>query len=208
VRQNGSVNPLDADAEEVPSVRAGSVTLVDGRSFVMSDTVGDIDGGISGLIYADNRFLSRLVMRIEGQSLESLSAGTVNPFQAVWASRFRVGVTADAPRVSSGLVIRRRFLLVGLREEFEIRNLSPQPLSLTVRVTIAADFAHIFEVKAGAARTNRPFVHDGDAIVAASDDGELAVRVTAGPLPAQLTPESGDMVWHFDCRRAAPKSLN
>jgi glycogen debranching enzyme len=164
----------------------------------MSDMVGDIDGGISGLIYADNRFLSRLVIRIEGHSLESLSAGTVNPFHAVWASRFRGVATADTPHVSSGLVIRRRFLQVGLREEFEIRHFSPQPLSLTVRVGIAADFAHIFEVKAGGARTNRPFIKDGDTVVAATDDGDLGVRVTASPLPAGLTPESGEMVWRLD----------
>jgi glycogen debranching enzyme len=192
------MNPLDEDAEEVPSVRAGSMTLVDGRSFVMSDVVGDIDGGISGLVHADNRFLSRLVVRVEGHSLESLSAGTWNPFHAVWASRFRRDLTTAASSASSGLMIRRRFLEVGLREEFEIRNLSPQPASFTVRVLVAADFAHIFEVKAGVARARRPFSVDGAALVASSADGDLAVRVTPTPAPKQILIESGEMIWHLD----------
>ena len=197
--QNDTVNPLHAGGETVPSVRAGSsLTLVDGRSFAISDVGGDIAGGIGGLIHADNRFLSRLVVRLDDHGLELLSVSTVNPFHAVWAHRFRHHATPAHVDSSSGLLIRRRFLEVGLREELEIRNLSPHRTVCTIRVSVAVDFAHIFEVKAGIEQADRSFLDFGGGLMASSDDGELAVRITASPAPEMRVAESGEMSWQLE----------
>jgi glycogen debranching enzyme len=199
-----AVNPLDADARSSPSIgQRSSVTLVDGRSFAISDVGGDMVGGVCGLVHADNRFLSQLTVGITGQRVEPLSTVTVDPFHAVWVSRIH-GADPESGEQPEALLIRRRTLDTGLREVLELRNLSAKAAQWTVVVTIAVDFAHIFDVKAGLTLPAHQFAPDSRGLVA-HDGGDLSVSVTYSPPAGTSNAVSGEMSWHLrvDARSSA-----
>ena len=52
-----------------------AVTVLDGSTFVVCDQRGDIDGIVdaSGFFAADTRFLSRLVVTVDGERSEPVS---------------------------------------------------------------------------------------------------------------------------------------
>ncbi|HEV8420700.1 MAG TPA: glycogen debranching N-terminal domain-containing protein, partial [Actinomycetota bacterium] len=53
-----------------------TISILDGSTFVVSDTRGDIDAGPDqphGLFFRDTRFLSRWVLALEGRPLQVLS---------------------------------------------------------------------------------------------------------------------------------------
>ena len=66
----------------------------------------------------DTRVLSRWVLRIDGVRVEGLSVVGDGPFTADFVGRVNPGDTVDAPLV----VVQRRYVGRGLREEIEIRN--------------------------------------------------------------------------------------
>jgi hypothetical protein len=52
---------------------AGTLTLIDGLTFAISDAGGDIGSGLDGLIADDTRHLSRLALRVEGAPVHPLA---------------------------------------------------------------------------------------------------------------------------------------
>ncbi len=97
-----------------------------------------------GLFFRDSRFLSTLQLRVNGHSLEHLSAFTANPFTATFVSRAypRAGV-ADSTLVS----FRTRYVGRGMREDLVIRNFGLEPARCVIELITDADFANLFEVK-------------------------------------------------------------
>src|SRR6476620_4309086 len=137
-------DPFNARAETVPTVGRRQLVLVDGRTFAISDEAGEIWAPTHGLVHDDLRHLSHFDVRVDGEPLEVLACSTPTPLSAVVVGRLEG--EGDAGRV---LVIRHRWVASGLREEIQVRNTSAHPRSLTLRVTLGADFAHLFDVKAG-----------------------------------------------------------
>jgi len=80
------------------------VTVLDGSTFVICDERGDLDGvaAASGFFAADTRFLSRLVLTVDGERGEPVSLEQEAPHVA----DFELRVPA------AGLVVRRE-LFVG-----------------------------------------------------------------------------------------------
>ncbi|HSS08444.1 MAG TPA: glycogen debranching N-terminal domain-containing protein, partial [Acidimicrobiales bacterium] len=63
------------------------VTLVEGSSFAISSTSGDIDpGSAQGFFFRDTRFLSRLQLKVNGQRPEALARATTEPFSATFVA--------------------------------------------------------------------------------------------------------------------------
>lgn len=61
------------------------VTILDGNTFVVSDVRGDIDASPTdptGLFSHDTRFLSRWVLRVNGERLSALSVDDLQYFEA------------------------------------------------------------------------------------------------------------------------------
>ena len=125
----------------------GAVTLVEGSSFCISASSGDIvPSAPHGLFVADTRFLSRLTLRINGQEPQWLAAAHLDPFSARFVGRTVPPVgRAD----SSLLVFRSRYVGRGMREDITVRNYGEEPAFCSLELTVEADFANLFEVKEG-----------------------------------------------------------
>jgi glycogen debranching enzyme len=151
---------------------SGLVTLLEETTFCISDASGDIvPGGAQGLFFRDTRFLSRLELRLDGELPEPVAVQPNDPFRCTFLARRPPGpFKAD----STLLVIRRRYVGNGLRDEITLRNLGHEPAAAHLTVAVNSDFADLFEVKEG-----RDHYHDDDVDVSAAD-GTLTLRCRRG----------------------------
>ena len=125
----------------------GLVKILDGNTFVVSDSRGDIEASLTdptGLFSFDTRFLSQWVLTVNGKRLTPLSTDDLQYFE----TRFFLVPGTGTVYVDSKLsVIRRRAVGNGFREELQILNHDEKPVDLTVRIDAGSDFADLFEVK-------------------------------------------------------------
>ncbi|MDQ6724656.1 MAG: amylo-alpha-1,6-glucosidase [Actinomycetota bacterium] len=144
-------DPWTFSGDEPHSVHAGTVTLVEGSAFCISGQSGDIrPGSAQGLFFRDTRFLSGLELHINDQRPEPLAAERTGPFSATFVLRSRPpGGRAD----SSLMVVRHRYVGRGMREDLLVRNYGEEPALCTIQLRCTADFANLFAVKEGRART-------------------------------------------------------
>ena len=123
------------------------IRILDGNTFVVSDSRGDIEASMTdptGLFSFDNRFLSTWVLTVNGERLNPLSVDDLQYFE----TRFFLVPGTGTVYVDSKLsVIRRRAVGDGFHEELTILNHDEQAVDLTVRIEAASDFADLFEVK-------------------------------------------------------------
>ena len=180
-----------------PSVgAAGSVTLVEGTTFCISAPSGDIrPGAEQGLFFRDTRFLSHFALTVDGLELEALGANCPAPYAGTFITRRPPSAgTAD----STLLVVRRRYVGSGMREDVVVRNLGSETAGVLLQLEVDADFAGLFEVKEGRARRR-------DGIETRADESDLsmsyqfgadsrAVRVS-GDAPARALP--GQITWQL-----------
>ncbi|HJU47435.1 MAG TPA: glycogen debranching N-terminal domain-containing protein [Gaiellaceae bacterium] len=121
------------------------LTILEGSTFCISDTSGDIGGGTAGLFAADTRFLSRLLLRLDGKAPLLLSSGTVEYFSAAFFLRNDITSRLGQDAVS---IDRRRFIgASGMAESLLIRNEGAEEVSFPLEIALSADFADIFAVK-------------------------------------------------------------
>jgi glycogen debranching enzyme len=131
---------------------AGPVTLVEGRTFMVSGTTGDLDDGSRGLFVLDTRVLSRWTLQLDGEPLESLAVDHGAPYAASFAARGRAAPgTSDADIV----VFRHRHIGAGLRERLVVTNYGLAAATVELSLACDADFAELFEVKENRVRPDR-----------------------------------------------------
>jgi glycogen debranching enzyme len=125
----------------------GLVQILEGNTFVVSDTRGDIEASATdptGLFSFDTRFLSRWVLTVDGQRLTALSTDDLQYYE----TRFFLVPATGTVYVDAKLsVIRQRAVDDGFREQITVLNHDEQPVELAVRVDAGCDFADLFEVK-------------------------------------------------------------
>ena len=173
---------------------AGTVTLVDGNTFLVSPPSGDLIGeGIDGLYMLDTRVLSRWAVTIDGHPVESISAVPRGPF-----SVSLVGRGLPEEHLESDLaVIRDRHVGRGLREDLELRYFGLRARQLTLAIHLGADFASLFEVKGGHAdnpHSPPSELIDARARVPAPDSGPVeALEVVFSRPPTRLI--NGRVEW-------------
>jgi len=170
----------------------GMVTLVEGSAFCISGRSGDIVlGSPQGLFFRDTRFLSRLELRVNGGQPEPLATATVDPFSAIFASRTR---PRPGRADSTLMVFRYRYVGRGMREDIVIRNFGDEPAYCSVELTVAADFADLFEVKESRVTDDgeHSVVHGHDSFVFKHRRGGMrrGARVSLSEQPTQI---SGDL---------------
>jgi glycogen debranching enzyme len=123
------------------------VKILDGNTFVVSDSRGDIEASLTdptGLFSFDNRFLSTWILTVDGERLNPLSVDDLQYFE----TRFFLVPGTGTVYVDAKLsVIRRRAVGDGFHEELTILNHDAKPVDLKVRIEAASDFADLFEVK-------------------------------------------------------------
>jgi glycogen debranching enzyme len=123
------------------------VRILDGNTFVVSDSRGDIEASLTdptGLFSFDSRFLSTWILTVDGQRLNPLSVDDLQYFESRFFLVPGTGTVYIDAKVS---VIRRRAVGDGFHEELTILNHDENPADLTVRVEAGSDFADLFEVK-------------------------------------------------------------
>jgi glycogen debranching enzyme len=120
------------------------LTILEGSTFCICDDRGDIAADTSGFFAHDTRFLSRLVLRVDGERPLLLSSGRVEHFAASFYLR-NPGVDSmphDALSIS-----RERFVGTGMKERIALRNETMEQLDFQLSLELAADFADIISVK-------------------------------------------------------------
>jgi glycogen debranching enzyme len=123
----------------------GGTTLVEGGSFSISSSSGDIEpGGPQGLFFEDTRFVSTWRIRLDDAELQHLATIAHHPFAATFVSRSR---PVKGQSDSTLLLERSRYVGNGMREDLVLRNLARVPARCSVSFELDADFAHLFEVK-------------------------------------------------------------
>jgi glycogen debranching enzyme len=143
------------------------VSILEGNTFVVSDTAGDIQASPSdptGLFSFDTRFLSTWVLTVDGGRLTPLSVDDLHYYE----SRFFLVPGTPAVYVDAKLsVIRQRAVGDGFREDLTILNHDQKPVDLTVRVEAGCDFADLFEVKDTLAKKGTYYsrVDDGNLVL-------------------------------------------
>jgi len=123
----------------------GPVTLVEGRTFALSDRAGDMASDeAQGLFVLDTRVLSRWELRVNGRGLETLAVETREPYAATFVARAH----AALGHADSDLIVwRRRHIGRGMREEITITNYGLGVVPVEVEAQIDVDFADLFAVK-------------------------------------------------------------
>jgi glycogen debranching enzyme len=174
----------------------GPATLIEGSSFCISDRGGDIQPGHpQGLFVRDTRILSRWELTVDGQETQPLAAEPGEPYAATFLGR----VPPRAGRADSTLlVVRRRYVGDGMREDITIRNTAARTVRCTLEIGADADFADLFEVKGRSKPRTSVSVHAADSALEISSgrkdrrqavvvDGDGAPSVTDGTLTWRLT---------------------
>jgi glycogen debranching enzyme len=169
-------------------VTADLVEILDGNTFVVSDTRGDIDASATdptGLFSFDTRFLSRWVLTVDGHRLTALSTDDLQYFE----TRFFLVAGTGTVYVDAKLtVIRRRAVDDGFREQLTVLNHDEQPVELAIRVDVGCDFADLFEVKDALAKKGNysTRVEDGQLVLAYERDTYRRTTTVGSSEPAQV----------------------
>jgi glycogen debranching enzyme len=123
---------------------APMLSILEGSTFCICDDRGDIASETSGFFALDTRFLSRLVLRVDGSRPLLLSSGRVHHFSAAFF--LRNANTGVLPHDALSIA-RERFVGTGMQERIEVRNVSMTRLEFELSVELEADFADILTVK-------------------------------------------------------------
>jgi glycogen debranching enzyme len=143
--------PWSAGEGPVISGLPGTVTLVEGSTFCISQSSGDIlPGEPHGLFVQDTRVLSGWSLTVDGRPAEPLTVQRADPYAAAFLGR--LPPPPGAPADAAMLIVRRRYIGDGMREDIAIHNTARLPATVVVTLTADADFADLFEVKAGLAQ--------------------------------------------------------
>jgi glycogen debranching enzyme len=170
----GQVWTFDGAPASTVGAFSGLITLLEGTTFCISETSGDIRPGASqGLFVRDTRLISRLELSINGHVPEPLAPQSREPYACTFLSRMP---PSDGLADSTLLVTRRRVLNDGMEETITLRNMSSEPLPVSLRIGVSGDFADVFEVKEGRTRE----AGDLDGLSVDVDDDAIKLNRKAG----------------------------
>jgi glycogen debranching enzyme len=132
---------------EKPPTPSKTISILEGNTFVVSDTRGDIDArptDTQGLFGWDTRYLSRWVLTVNGITPSSLSTYDLQYYSAQF---FLVPTTGTVYVDTTLSVIRTREVGNGFHEDLTLLNHAEDAVDLEVFIEAGADFADLFEVK-------------------------------------------------------------
>ncbi len=128
-----------------PELGTDAIAILEGRTFMFSDALGDVPAGsVGGLLHDDTRFLSRWELTLGGRPLSPLKSRTVDYYSAAF---FLTNPEIADLRASTLTVRRLRFVGGGLHEQISVYNPTPHPVGFELRLAVGVDFADLFEVK-------------------------------------------------------------
>jgi glycogen debranching enzyme len=122
-----------------------SIAILEGRTFMFSDSVGDVPPrSTGGFVHEDTRFLSRWELTIDGRPLSLLKSGTVDYYSAAFFV-----TNPELPGLPANCLAGRRLRFVGsgVLEQIELANSSVDPVRFELRLGCGTDFADLFEIR-------------------------------------------------------------
>ncbi len=140
---------MSGAAESKQPFLIGRTTTLAAPTQVWSAESGELGGdGIDGIYFADVRLVSELQIRVNGEPSEPIAtvADGADAVEHVGVLRFLDEGGAD-PTVR--LIHRRRALVDGVDESVTISSALEHPVSVELRVRLAADLADMDTVKRG-----------------------------------------------------------
>ncbi|MDG4834432.1 glycogen debranching N-terminal domain-containing protein [Solwaraspora sp. WMMD1047] len=188
------------------------VSILFGNLFMISDRQGDVVAGPVvplGLFFYDTRFLSTWRLTVNGGPVQALSVEALQYYE----SRFFLTPGEPTHYVDSQVsVFRHRWVGDAFEERVSVLNHAREPVELTVRLDIAADFAEVLEIKEESRRERRTtIVVEGDSL-RMRYERETFVRETIVSSSAPAAVDEGGMTftvriaphgtWHTDLQTA------
>src|SRR3954451_6883634 len=121
-----------------------SLTILDGSTFCVCDSLGDVGATMSGFFADDTRFLSHLRLTVNGRRPLLLSSDKVEYFSAAFYMRnpSTNGLPQDAVTI-----VRRRVVGAALQDALTVENASMEPVEFELGLEVAADFCDLLTVK-------------------------------------------------------------
>ena len=198
--------PLRDDLESAPDVPAEAreelLALKSGAEFVCARRDGDIRPARAsgeGLYAQDTRHLSELRLTVGGLRPVLLSSVMESGHHAV-INATNPGLRADGNVIvpQETLNVRRTLLIADrLFYRVRVRSFRPEPVTTKVEVSLAADFADVFEVRGVERRTSGrllPPARNGDRLrfrYVAGDGQRRETLVELEPSPARVRIDGG-----------------
>jgi glycogen debranching enzyme len=186
-----------------PELGTGAFAVLEGKSFMYSDALGDVPGGsIGGLVHDDTRFLSRWELTINGAPLLALGSEMVDPYSAAFflTNPDLPGIMADTVGVR-----RQRFVGDGLHERVDLESFAEEPVSIELRLAVGTDFADLFEIKEvvrdRSAQIIRSHAPDGSRLEFSYRNGPFEVSAEVEVDPPANRVEGDDLVWDIRLER-------
>ena len=169
-------------------------TLVGGGTVVVATRDGGIGPSVTGIFSADRRLVSRRALTVAGHTLALM--GTTMPSASHWVAHHLVLDTAGRQRA---LLTTTRQVHGNVTEHLTVRAFG-QPVTLELRLELAADLADLLRLRYGDVSPASPplRVEDGELV---TTDGEVGVRV--GASGATLAGD-GSVTWSVSAAPGAP----
>jgi len=182
------------------------VTLIEGSTFCISEPGGDVMPDRSqGLFVRDTRMLSRWELTIDGIEPQPLSVQQAEPYGAAFLGRMP---PAAGKADSTLLVIRRRYVGDGMREDITLRNTSARARRFRLTLVAEADFADLFEVK-GRSRTRTAattaMADSGLVITSGRRERRQELRIIGDQNPSVT--DSGALEWRLSVPGHAERTV-
>ena len=198
--------------EELLALKSGAV-------FVCARRDGDIRPARAsgeGLYVEDTRHLSELRLTVGGLPPVLLSSVMESGHHAVINATNPVLRSAGGVPVPQETLNVRRTVLIADRLFYRVRvrNFRPEPVATTVEVSLAADFADVFEVRGVDRRTSGRVlapVRDGDRVrfgYVAADGERRETLVELEPSPARVRIDGGRVHVAWDVELDAREAIS
>ncbi|NJC68282.1 amylo-alpha-1,6-glucosidase [Planosporangium thailandense] len=192
---------LDDEVRELPpELGQDALAVLEGRSFMYSDSVGDVPpGSIGGLVSADTRLLDKWVLTVNDARLLTLRSSTVEHYYAAFYL-----TNPDMPGLGANTlgVRRERVMGGGMAERIEIRSFATGPRQLEVRLAVASDFADLFEIKECVRNRSSQIRHehasDGSRLSLVYRNDDFTARTDVFATPPATRIEGDDLVWQVE----------
>ncbi|MEV7227985.1 glycogen debranching N-terminal domain-containing protein [Polymorphospora sp. NPDC051019] len=189
------------------------VSIYYGNLFMTCDRKGDVEPSRQmplGLFFFDTRFLSTWRLTVNGERLQTLSIDDLQYFE----SRFFLTPGQPTHYVDTDIsVFRHRWAGDAFEERVSVQNHSKEPMDLTIRLDIGADFAELLDIKHGIQRHRETTTTIRDGVLTVRYERGVFVRETLVASSQPCATDDDGMtfttrvephgIWHTDLRVTA-----